>query len=280
MNERALQFLVQSQNPDGGWGYRVNGMSYVEPTAAALLTLDGSDNGIRAKKFLLSLQQKDGGWGIAAIDSESGWMTAWAVIALATLSDTRDAVARGAAWLLGTTPLIVSDENLRAGVRRVFKIDSALRGFPWQLNDASWVHPTALTVLALISAGKRAEPRVREALDYLFDRAVEGGGWNVGNPWMIDKKIPATIQDTAMALLALYNARMMNDSRVDDAIRYLRDALAIAETPAELAWGIFALRSIELEMETGDWTARLNTLQRTDGSWNGNPFITAIAMTT
>jgi len=282
MNERAEQFLLQSQNADGGWGYRIDRMSYVEPTAAALLALADSPSRIlseaegRGKNFLLSLQQPDGGWGIAAMDSESGWMTAWAVTALANFADARDAVARGAAWLLATAPFYFTDEKPRADVLKVFKIDSALRGFPWQAGDASWVHPSSLAMRALAAAGKRDEPRVREGIAYLFDRATESGGWNVGNPWMIDKKIPATIQDTAVALLALRGTNAPNDARVDAAIRFLRDALASAQTPAELAWGIYALKNWQLEVE--NWIAHLNRLQSADGSWAGNPFITAIAM--
>ncbi len=125
--DRALQFLVESQNSDGGWGYRVRGMSYVEPTAAALLALrDSTETTVtnRARDFLLTLQHPDGGWGIAAIDSESGWMSAWALIALADYAEARDAVSRGVAWLVQTSGFLVTDPGLRDGARKVFHIDS------------------------------------------------------------------------------------------------------------------------------------------------------------
>lgn len=277
--DRALQFLVESQNSDGGWGYRLRGMSYVEPTAAALLALHESAETIvtnRAHDFLLSLQHSDGGWGIAAIDSESGWMTAWALIALADYAEARDAVARGAAWLVGTFGLQVTDPGLRDGVRKVFHIDSTLRGWPWLPGDAAWVHPTALSILALVAAGKRDEARVRDGIDYLFDRAVSAGGWNIGNPWMIDKPIPSTIQDTAIALRAIKAAGVDDQTRTAPAILGLRDALSRAKTAAELAWGIYALR--DWGEETNNWRTLLNSLQSSDGSWNSNPLITAIAM--
>ena len=65
-------------------------MSYVEPTSAALLALKTQPNAggnrdtaiLKARDFLISLEHPDGGWGIGAIDSEGGWMTAWAVWAL------------------------------------------------------------------------------------------------------------------------------------------------------------------------------------------------------
>src|SRR5207342_826697 len=84
---RALDFLLASQNADGGWGYKRQGMSFVEPTAAVIctLSLDASAQAEvqRARAYLKGIQRPDGGWGIAAVDEESGWMTAWAVWALA-----------------------------------------------------------------------------------------------------------------------------------------------------------------------------------------------------
>lgn len=283
MNERAVDFLIQAQNSDGGWGYRAGGMSFVEPTAAVVLALGESDARTHARDFLLRLQQSDGGWGIAAQDSESGWMTAWAVLSLAQIHAPEAAVDRGVAWLLATSPLYITDETPRQDVLRVFKIDSALRGFPWQSGDASWVHPTSLALRALAATGRRAESRAQEAVEYLFDRLVMTGGWNVGNPWMIDKKLPATIQDTAIALVALHDAKADNDSRVDVSIQFLRDALSGARAPADLAWGIYALHSWKsvvsgVEVEVRDLTARLYGLQNVDGDWRGNPFITAMAL--
>ncbi len=277
---RATDFLLQSQNADGGWGYHVGGMSYVEPTATAMLALKNAerkDSRQRARDFLLSIQQRDGGWGIGAMDAESGWMTAWAALALVDFPEASNAVARGAAWLINTAGLRVSEEPARAKIRDLFQIDSTLLGWPWQVGDAAWVHPSALAILGLIAAGRRGEVRVRAGVEYLYDRSVEGGGWNIGNPQMIDKKIPATIHDTALALLALRAAgESLNDARVAGGIQVLRGAIARAKTPAELAWGIYSLQGWNID--TRDAIARLNALQSADGSWRHNPWITAVAM--
>ncbi len=274
----ATDFLLHVQNADGGWGYRINGASYVEPTSAVLLALNNPNARTRGRDFLLSLQHADGGWGIGAMDAESGWMTAWAVRALAEFPDTRDAMRRGANWLIENAGLVVRDEAARAKIGELFRIDSTLRGWGWQRGDAAWVHPTALAILALVAAGQSKHWRVQEGVQYLFDRATPDGGWNIGNPWMLGKKIPATIQDTAVALLALRAAgEASSDERVAKAIEYLRRAVAHARTPAELAWGIYALR--DWRVDIGDALARLVALQSADGSWNGNPFLTAIALT-
>jgi squalene cyclase len=273
----ATDFLLQAQNADGGWGYRVRGMSYVEPTAAVLLALSDPTVRARGRDFLLSLQHADGGWGIAALDSESGWMTAWATRALADFPETRAAVTRGAQWLLATEGLRVTDPDARRIILELHKIDSALGAWPWQPGDAAWVHPTALAMLALAATGEPAHARVRDGVKYLFDRACTEGGWNIGNPWMLDKQIPATIQDTAVVLRALRAVgESASNAYVAAALRILRDALARAKTPVELAWGIFALR--DWNVDVGDAIARLNALQSADGSWSGNPFITATAV--
>jgi hypothetical protein len=279
----ARDFLLHAQNADGGWGYRVGAMSFVEPTAAALIALQNEKtfalSGVeeRARDFLIAHHHADGGWGIAPLDAESGWMTAWAVLALARAANASAAITRGAQWLLATEGLRLTDPGARATTRQIYQIDSTLRGWPWQPGDAAWVHPTALAMLALIAAGQREHTRVREGAHYLFDRAVATGGWNIGNPWMIGKAIPATIHDTAIALRALHAVGVAaNEPRLATALEFLRDAATRAHTASELAWAMWGLG--DWSVEIGDLRARLNALQNEDGSWQGNPFTTAIAL--
>lgn len=281
---QSTEFLLQSQNGDGGWGYRTGGMSYVEPTSAVLLALAqppaiGGNLGEviqKARDFLLSLQHPDGGWGIGAIDPESGWMTAWAVLALANAAAERN-VARGVDWLFKTEGLRIVDANDRAAINAIHQIDSALGGWPWQPGDASWVHPTALSILALAAVKRLEHPRVKDGIAFLLDRAVASGGWNIGDREMFGKPIPSTIQDTAVALLALQAVgKSREDAKIGNALGYLGNALGQARTSAELAWGIFGLSG--WKVETGTLTARLNALVSPDGSWQANPFITAVAL--
>ena len=273
----ATDFLVHAQNHDGGWGYRLNGMSYVEPTAAVLLALTDPTARARGRDLLLALQHADGGWGIAALDAESGWMTALAVRALAEFPEARAVVTRGVQWLLAAEGNRVTEPNARRITQEMYTMDSTLRAWSWQPGDAAWVHPTALAMLALVAAGERDHARVREGVHYLYNRACPEGGWNSGNPWMLDKKIPATVQDTAVALLALRAANVSSDAwQVTKAIEYLQRAVARAQTPAELAWGTYALR--DRKVDTSGAIARLNARQSADGGWSGNPFYTATAL--
>lgn len=272
---RALDFLRACQNPDGGWGYKPGGMSFVEPTSAVILALysDAQSNGQvqRARAFLASLQHDDGGWGIAALDDESGWMTAWAVMAL-TSTDAEPA-QRGVKWLLDSAGVRITDPTEIERVRNVLKIDATITGWSWQPGDAAWIFPTALSLLALHRMHVGEHPRVREGIQYLLDRAIATGGWNIGNPFMVTGTLPPTVENTSLALLALRAFEIENEIT-----QRARDYLAqenFASTAFEWAWrawcwnGSDALRARALKS--------LESLQRPDGSWDGNPFTTAIA---
>src|SRR5581483_2694781 len=130
---RALDFLRAAQNDDGGWGYKPGGMSFVEPTAAVLLALyqdAPTDVAVQcAQTWLAQIQHLDGGWGIAALDDESGWMTAWAVWALA--SSNPHAAQRGVDWLLQNSGIRVRDPQQAEGVKKVLHIDPTITGWSW-----------------------------------------------------------------------------------------------------------------------------------------------------
>jgi hypothetical protein len=273
----ATDFLVSSQSGDGGWGYKRGGMSYVEPTAAALLAL--ADNAAAASAFsrgagfLHTLQQEDGGWSIAAVDSESGWMTAWAVWALAR--EDKAAAARGSDWLLRTEGLRVTDPATVERARRIFEMDATLTGWPWQVGDASWVFPTALALLALNVTAHSAHPRVEEGIRYLLDRAISSGGWNIGNPFMLTGAPPATIVNTSLTLISL-GGFAVGGEVIDKAHTWLARSLLEARTATEIAWGTWAESTLGVDASTG--RARLESLRLANGSLDGNPFTTAVAI--
>jgi squalene cyclase len=275
---RALEFLRAAQSDDGGWGYKPGGMTYVEPTAAAILALTtdvpSAPQVQRARAWLRNLQRPDGGWGIAALDDASGWMTAWAVWALAGVEP--EAAQRGTGWLLQTSGLRVTDPTQIEGIRRILKIDPGITGWPWQPGDAGWIFPTALALLALHagSPGTREHPRVREAVQYLLDRAIPGGGWNIGNPFMVTGSLPPTVENTALTLLALDALKI--ESEVQQRGQAWLARRDFTETAFEWAWRAWYWK--QRALETRDAAQALAKLQRADGSWDGNPFVTAIAV--
>ncbi len=279
MTADALSYLIQSQNAGGGWGYAVGDASTVEATAAAALALGGNEAAAgaltRAARWLADAQHRDGGWGISAEDPESGWQTAWAVLALAGTAASEDAARRGAAWLLGVKPQGVEDAML-AEARAKLAIDASLYGWPWLPDQAAWVEPTALSLLALSALPQAQAPAARldEALSYLVDRRCTGGGWNFGNPVMLGASLPPRPHPTAWALMAL--AKLRRDALRPEDVAALRAEMARDGGALALGTGLLALRSLGENAE--GVASRLADRQAADGSWNGNPYHTAIAI--
>lgn len=258
-------------------------MSYVEPTAAVLLTLSRERDtrrvpnaetlDQRAYELLKQWQRADGGWGIAALDDESGWMTAWAVWALAGRDS--QASARGVAWLLEHAGIRITDPAAVARIRSLVGIDATITGWPWQPGDAAWIFPTGLALLALHECGYDDHPRVREGIRYLLDRALPTGGWNIGNPFMLSKPLAATVSSTVIALEALTRLGVRNEVTAR-AEAWLMAQLARRCTTQELAWMAW------WQAARGESDPRvvepLRARQRADGSWEGNPFTTALVL--
>ncbi|HZQ06419.1 MAG TPA: prenyltransferase/squalene oxidase repeat-containing protein [Anaerolineae bacterium] len=272
---RAIEFLHAAQNADGGWGYKPSGMSFVEPTAAVLLALhqDAPTDATvqRAQTWLAELQRADGGWGIAALDEESGWMTAWAVWALT--SSNPQAAQRGVNWLLQNAGIRVTDPQQAEGVKKVLRIDPTITGWSWQPGDAAWIFPTALTLLALNAMNVRDHPRVTEALAYLQDRAIATGGWNIGNPFMVTGDMPPTVENTVMALMAL-NAFDIKSEITQRANEWL--FRPFTSTAFEWSWRAWYWAPSNVNVLGAREV--VSKMQREDGSWDGNPFTTAIAL--
>lgn len=258
-------------------------MSFVEPTAAVMFALEPdaefADSVHRARAFLKQLQRGDGGWGIAAPDEESGWMTAWAVWALAQ-SDA-DAAQRGVQWLLNQAGIRITDPKEIERVRQLLKIDATTSGWAWQPGDAAWIFPTALALLALRAMGMREHPRVQEAIGYLLDRAIPTGGWNIGNPFMVTGNLPPTVENTALALMALDAHGIENEIT-----RRAREWLAqenFTPTAFEWAWRAWYWNKSQVaghklpDGYVNRAVAALRELQRADESFDGNPFTTALA---
>ncbi len=86
-NDAAVALLIDDTglHPEDG-PTRSGAVPVVEPTAAAVLALrDGQTPAATLEKadgLAEGLQHPDGGWGMSAEDGESGWHTAWAMLAL------------------------------------------------------------------------------------------------------------------------------------------------------------------------------------------------------
>ena len=279
MLPKALEFLLKAQHEDGSWGYNPVGVGTLEPTAVVIFAIQNISQASQsiqmAIKWILGFQNPDGGWGISPQDKESGWQTAWAVYVLNKSTMSKEAAARGVQWLLNVDVMQVEDvESLAAG-EKVAQIDFSLRGWPWLPGESSWVEPTALTMLGIRGNAQVAEvdSRIEEGIRYLVDRRCAGGGWNVGNPVMFDALLPARVTPTALALLALKESSPQDILPAD--IETLRKGMFQEGGSMALAWGLVAIHA--LGEEDAEARAELFSMQDPDGSWDGNPYLTAIS---
>jgi hypothetical protein len=279
MLPNALDFLLKAQQFNGSWGYTPGGTGTLEPTVVVIFALQNISQASlsikRAVEWILSFQNPDGGWGICPQDEESGWQTAWAVYGLNKFGVGKEEVARGVQWLLNVDVMQLGDADLLTAGEKVAQIDFSLRGWPWLTGESSWVEPTALTMLGIRGNAQFVDvgARIEEGVRYLVDRRCTGGGWNVGNPVMFDALLPARVTPTALALLALQE--ISSHEIVPGDIEALRKGMFDEGGTMALAWGLIALHA--LGEEDAEARAELFSMQGPDGSWDGNPYLTAIA---
>ncbi len=226
-----LRFLIESQNPDGGWGNRPKQSSVVEPTCWVLLALaqqqerEGFEQASkRGRDWLLAVQLADGSWPAFADQKEGCWVTALAGLALQLRGDAPRAVAKGFNWLCECRPREVSAwQRLRLLVSpAMIRQNNSLHGWSWTSSTSSWVEPTAYALILLHNAFRDVLPRrmakrqqLAEAM--LYDRMCLGGGWNSGNPMVYGTPGQPLVGPTVWALLALqrYRERVENQVSLD-----------------------------------------------------------------
>ncbi|MBV9084611.1 MAG: hypothetical protein JOZ62_18200 [Acidobacteriaceae bacterium] len=215
MNVRDLQqHLASRESESGGWGYASNQFS-AESSSLALLALQPDDPalpGVRIES-LTRKQLGDGCWPSADPGSPPGnWATALAVNALLHLSPEHPASRSGLQSLVDAKPQEASclwRLKFRTMDTHV-RFDPAKYGWSWVPNAGSWVHPTAMALIALergrrfnFIRGKRVASRMELGYAMLFDRMCAGGGWNAGNSSVYGVPLAPHVDATAIALLAL-----------------------------------------------------------------------------
>jgi hypothetical protein len=278
VKSKALTYLLSNQNADGGWGYAPLQSSAIEPTSALLLALrdiaNCAQSSQRAIEWLRRAQNSDGGWGFNLNDAESGWQTAWAVLALRLTAGEGDGSRRGAKWLLNVQTMQLTPATIQFSMKTL-KIDPYLRGWPWLPGEATWIEPTALSVLALVSeADIASSARMNEAIQYFQDRRCPRGGWNVGNPIMFNSALPAGAHTTALVLLALSKLAPKRINPED--IKVLRSEMGRGGGILGLAFGLLALRTLGEDDPLAE--VRLSEMQGQNGGWADDLYKTAVVL--
>jgi Prenyltransferase and squalene oxidase repeat len=211
--ESRLEFLRASQNADGGWGYFPGKGSWLEPTTYAMLALQGtgSDPALdRAWKLVRSWQNVDGSFRPSGEVKDGTWVTAHAVT-LASVRGVDDQSVRASVdWLLRVVGAEHNFWTRTGSFLHLIKarLDVSHEGWPWRDGNASWIEPTAHTLVALKKVASfyrttEVGARVRDGEDLILSRRCTDGGWNYGTPNMLYVDLPSYPETTALALLGV-----------------------------------------------------------------------------
>ncbi|MGA7105492.1 MAG: hypothetical protein WBX49_09135 [Candidatus Deferrimicrobiaceae bacterium] len=216
--------------------------------AAMALTATGTDEGLlgEARDRLAGEQQEDGRVSVSSEHPEAFWPTPLAVLAWEGSPAHREAQSRAIAFLKKTTGRhFVKDPEAPV------KHDTSVKGWPWITGSHSMVEPTALSLIALQTAGQGENGRTREAIRMLMDRQLTAGGWNYGNTSVYGQELYPQPENTGLALDALAGRVLRND--VARSLGYLEDRLTHVRAPLSLGWGLLGL---------GAWEARPGNARR------------------
>ena len=240
--------LLQRQLPSGGWSFFRSEQASVEATCLAGLALGsaGHGNAVSTVPFLKRSQLSDGGWPAFQGDSEGAWTTALALCALTMLNEVSEASDKALRWLLESRgkeghwfwrwKFKTSDRNVR--------FDPDKYGWPWVAGSASWVIPTAFSIVAIkqftvCNRSAASESRIHTGVDMLLDRACVDGGWNSGNSVVYGVPLRPHVEATAIALLALRDEQ--RTEMIQKSLSWLRQNAASIDSVSSLAWCILSL---------------------------------------
>jgi hypothetical protein len=252
-------FLLAAQNADGGWGYRYGARSSVEVTSWVLLALrhcvksEGLESAAESGfSWLERAQLRDGSWPAFIGQLHGCWTTGLACMALHKRRGITEGLARGLRWICRTW----SAEGgfwRRLGYRLqrdhgVVRQDSSLRGWSWTPGTASWVEPTACSLIALRNTPQELHPRSaakrrRLGEHMLYDRMCPGGGWNSGNPLVYGVAGEPRVGPTVWALVALQDYRERQENRMS--LDWLERVYGDIRGPGSLALAHLCLKTYD-----------------------------------
>ena len=201
----------------GGWSFFGSRQVSLEATSLAALCLlaERPFEALRLGKLLSGVQLADGSWPSFVGDRESSWTTAIAICALNSVNDPSKARERGESWLLRTKgqeghwfwrwKFKTADRNVQ--------FDPDKYGWPWISGSASWVIPTAFSIIAIeqftvCNRSEDSEKRIHLGVEMLLDRACVDGGWNSGNSVVYGVPLRPHVGATAVALLSRSGPRV------------------------------------------------------------------------
>lgn len=234
----ATATLAAGQNSDGSWSYGPGRLASVEPTALAVLALRTIDPTLAAVAngcaWLSQQQEASGHFRPTAGLDQSTWVTPLAALTLG-LCGFAEPAQRAAAAMLDEQVFSVS----RALTASLYGYNTELKGWPWRDGGYSFAEPTASALLLLKHTGYGQHQRVREAVTMLRDRAIAGGGWNYGEPVVLDGQLFPTVLPSSLALLALADEQ---DAVTAAAVGWLAGQREQSFSVLSHGWAMIALK--------------------------------------
>jgi len=251
MVEKLIDFLLKSQNTDGGWGTVPGKRSQTEATALAILGLHAVKDNVTAQSlgrglhWLIEQQQEDGSWPVTTQIRESSWSSTFAIVALTVMGSLGPQLQRGVQWLLAQKGQTASwRETLRyrwAPQTMPSLLNPSLQGWSWVPYSASWVEPTAYALIAL----KKLRPfldnghirgRIHQGELLLYDRMCDSGGWNYGNKRVLGEILSPYPDTTAVTLVALQDRQ--TESANQRSFQALVKMLEQTHSGLTLSWAV------------------------------------------
>lgn len=279
---RLAQLLASRQLRSGGWSFTGSQQESIETTCLGDMALAwvGQPGTSLAIRFMLGSQRTDGGWPAFTGDPEPSWTTALALSTLTAANDVSDARERALKWLLserGKEGNWFWRWKFKTADREV-RFDPDKYGWPWSPGAGSWVIPTAFSVVAIkqftvCNRSEASEYRIRLGVEMLLDRACVGGGWNSGNSVVYGVPLPAHVEATAIALLALQDEPRSEIVRAS--VDWLESRAAGIDAVSSLSWCIVTL--FVYQRRTDELKRRLAAIIG-DGSTIRNNAALAIAL--
>jgi len=287
-SQRALDFLRATVATDGSWG-RDEALGGVGTTALALLALAAAyptaPEILQGQVFLAGARASGGGWREAgtavpvtatvaevlqAIDLANPAIVPAVAFLQHSVKPTTDAAARAIAVSGGAPTDLLALQNPDGG-----------SGLAAGFESEAWT--TALALRALVATGNGVGANATQAANWLLSNRSNDGGWaytagETSRVAMTAEVVRALggvprnldIQATLDRAFTLFQAKRATDGGYSDA----------GSTPLETGLVVRALAAAgaDLAAIAPATLAYLTASQQTDGSWQGDPYVTAIAL--
>ena len=291
LGEQMYLGLLRAQNADGGWGYQLGSSSRAEPSSWALLALgecqtaELSEVVRRGCEWLRQTQLSDGAWPAVLGQKQGCWVTALACLALQRVERSSTAALRGLNWLCRQWPgegglwWRVSGLLGRRKRGKVTTQNDRYRGWSWTPGTASWVEPTAYSLILLRNTPRHLWPKVapkRQRLGraMLYDRMCPGGGWNAGNPVVYGVVGEPLVIPTSCALLALRDEG--DCPQIGQSLDWLEASLNLSVGSASVALAHMCLQSYGRRMPPLE--PRIREMRARNGCLENVPAMSWVAL--